>query len=97
MTALIIGGDNLGNIPGKLSKKGYDTIEHIDGRKGWDRRAGIPHRVEKADLVIVFVDYLSHSIARSTKEKLRSLNANAIYTKRSWAHLENQFKKIEIS
>jgi len=97
MTALIIGGGNLWNIPWKLNKKEYDRIERIDGRKGWDRRAGIPSQVEKADLVIVFVDFLSHSIARSTKEKLGSLKANAIYSKRSWAHLENQFKKIEIS
>jgi prolyl-tRNA editing enzyme YbaK/EbsC (Cys-tRNA(Pro) deacylase) len=44
-----------------------------------------------------YVDYLSHSIARSTKEKIRSLNANSIYTKRSWSHLENKFKRIDIS
>lgn len=97
MTALIIGGDNLGSIPGKLHQKGYDQVEHINGRKGWDKKTGIPFKVEKADLVIVFVDYLSHSIAKSTKEKIRSLNANAIYTKRSWSHLENMFKKIDVS
>jgi hypothetical protein len=97
MTALIIGGDNLGKIPTKLGKIGYDQIEHIDGRKGWDKKNEIPFKVGKADLIIVFVDFLSHSMARNTKETIKSQNANAIFTKRSWSHLENQFKKINVS
>jgi len=97
MTVLIIGGDNLGNIPGKLYKKGYDRIEHVDGRKGWDKKIGIVSMLDKADLVIVFVDFLSHNIARSTKEKLRNLDINAIYTRRSWSYLENQIEKLHIN
>ncbi len=97
MNALIVGGDNLGTIPDRLHKKGFDNIEHISGRKGWGKKDSILLRSGRADLVIVFVDFLSHRVAKSAKEIIRELDANVIYTKRSWSHLEDQFEKINFS
>lgn len=96
MNALIVGGDNLGNIPYKLHQKGFNTIEHISGRKGRDKKASILMKLERADLIIVFVDFVSHGVMKNTKEKIRNLNANAIYTKRSWSHLEDYLEKINV-
>lgn len=96
MNALIVGGDNLGTIPDKLHQKGFNNIEHISGRKGWDKKAGILIKLEKADLVIVFIDFASHCLVKNTKEKIRSLNINAIYTKRAWSHLADYFEKIDM-
>ena len=96
MNVLIVGGDNLGNIPDKLHQKGFDRIEHISGRKGRDKNVNILMKLEKADLIIVFVDFVSHGVMKNTKEKIRITNANAIYTKRSWSHLEEYLEKINV-
>ena len=50
MTALIIGGDNLGNIPGKLHQKGFDQIEHINGRKGGTKKWEYLSRLKRLTL-----------------------------------------------
>lgn len=38
MTALIIGGENLESIVCKLRQRGFKDIEHLSGRKGWDKK-----------------------------------------------------------
>jgi len=81
MNALIVGGE-------------FNNIEHITGRKARDKRACILLKLEKADLIIIFIDFVSHTVMKNTKEKIRMLNANAIYTKRSWSHLEDYLAKI---
>lgn len=89
MNALIIGGDNLGTILYKLQQKGFNSIEHISGRKGWDKKINVLLKVEKADLVIILVDYVNHCVVKNTKEKIRTSNTKAIFSKRSWVQLEN--------
>lgn len=89
MNVLIIGGDNLGTILYKLRQKGFNNIEHISGRKGWDKKISVLLKAEKADLVIVLVDYVNHCIVKNTKEKIRNSNTKAIFSKRSWVQLEN--------
>jgi hypothetical protein len=89
MSVLIIGGDNLGTILYKLRQKGFKNIEHISGRKGWDKKISVLLKVEKADLVIILVDYINHCVVKNTKEKIRSSNAKAIFSKRSWVWLED--------
>lgn len=99
MSALIIGGDNLGSIPYKLYEKGFKDIDHISGRKGGDRRGDILLRIDRADLVIVLVDYISHCIMKNTKEKLKGVKTKMIFTKRSWSYMEqeinNFFKNLD--
>lgn len=94
MSALIIGGDNLRTILYKLRQKGFTNIEHISGRKGWDKKISILLKVEKADLVIVLVDYINHCVVKNTKEKIKTSNAKAIFSKRSWVQLETHINSF---
>lgn len=89
MKVLIVGGDNIRSILDKLQQKGFNDIVHINGRKGGDKRICTLLKVENADLVIVLVDYVNHSVVRNTKEKIKNSNAKAIFSKRSWLQLEN--------
>lgn len=94
MSALIIGGDNLRTILYKLRQKGFTNIEHISGRKGWDKKISILLKVEKADLVIVLVDYINHCIVKNTKEKIKTSKSKAIFSKRSWVQLETHINSF---
>lgn len=94
MKVLIIGGDNLGSILCKLQEKGFNNIEHISGRKSSDKKVSGLLKVQKADLVIVLVDYINHCVVKNTKEKLRNSNTKAIFSKRSWVQLENHINNF---
>lgn len=89
MTALIIGGDNLGGIQYKLRDKGFDNIQHITGRKGWDKKIGAQLKSVDINVIIILVDYVNHSVVNNTKKILKNLDVKTIYSKRSWVHLEN--------
>jgi hypothetical protein len=89
MKVLIVGGDNIRSILDKLQQKGFNDIVHINGRKGGDKKICTLLKVENADLVIILVDYVNHSVVRNTKEKIKNSNAKAIFSKRSWLQLES--------
>lgn len=86
MSALIIGGDKLGRIKDELYKKGFTDIDHITGRKKGENKEVILLRAEKADVVIVLVDFINHCIVTNLKNKIS--NPNIIYSKRAWSYIE---------
>lgn len=93
MSALIIGGDKLGKIKDNLEKRGFDKIEHISGRKSSDRRSRISNKAEKADMVLILIDFINHGVVTNLKNNVN--NPNIIFSKRAWSCIEeslNGFK-----
>lgn len=86
MSALIIGGDKLGKIKSELEKRGFERIEHISGRKSSDRKVRISNKAERADMVLVLVDYINHGIVTNLKNNVN--NSNMIFSRRSWSFIE---------
>jgi hypothetical protein len=93
MNVLIIGGDNLESILYKLHEKGFNNIEHVSGRKGWNKKMNMLVKSQKVDLVIILVDFINHCVVKNTKEKLKNSNIKTIFSKRSWVHLESHLDK----
>lgn len=100
MKVLIVGGDNIRSILYKLQQKGFNDIVHINGRKAGEKKLCTLLKVENADLVIILVDYVNHSVVRNTKEKIKNSHAKAIFSKHSWVQLEyllNNFVAMQIN
>ncbi|MDT8719574.1 DUF2325 domain-containing protein [Clostridium sp. 19966] len=93
MNALIIGGDNLGTIENKLKQKGFENIQHITGRKDYqkinEKMKGI-----NIDLIIILVDYINHSVMHNVKKASKKMDAKTIFTKRSWVYIENHINEF---
>lgn len=89
MSILVIGGDKLGSITGKLKENGFNKIGHITGRKKGDRKIKIP---ENTDLVLVLTDYVGHNMAEIIKERSRRSDVEVMFCRRSWSSM---YKNIE--
>lgn len=85
MTALIVGGDKLGNIPKVLSENGINDYIHWTGRKKGFRNKKIPTNI---DMIIVLYDYIEHNLTKLIKEQSRSLNIPCVFSKRACTDLQ---------
>ena len=84
MTALIVGGDTLGNIPDVLIDKGIKEYIHWPGRKKGMRNKKIP---ENIDMIIVLYDYIEHNLSKIVKNYSKSMDIPCIYSKRACSDL----------
>lgn len=84
MTALIVGGDKLGNIPQMLNQKGFTEYIHWPGRKKGMRNKKIP---KNTDMVIVLYDYIEHNLTEVIKSQSRSMDIPCLFSKRACSDL----------
>jgi hypothetical protein len=90
MSILLVGGDRLGGITEKLTKSGFENIEHISGRKNSDKRIKIP---QKTDLILVLVDYVGHSLTEFIKKESKRNGIKIAFSKRSWVYMEKAIQE----
>lgn len=91
MQALLVGADRLGNIPALLSRHGYSIGRHVDGRSANHQRK--PSHIDRVDLVILFTDFLSHSVMHSYKEAADKASVPLVACRRSTVALEIALQK----
>ncbi|GJQ59464.1 MAG: DUF2325 domain-containing protein [Candidatus Scalindua sp. AMX11] len=84
MSALIVGGDNLGSIPKELKKVGIDKVRHIDGRSKTAIKKGMPLSM---DIIILLHDYVNHNLATVVKRSAREQDIPIIFARRSWSSI----------
>ena len=89
MTVLLVGADQLGNIPKELKKTGCREIIHWSGRKKMQLRKNIPQGV---DMVIVFHDFVNHTQMNSIKDQAKELKLPILFSRRAVTDLK---QKIE--
>lgn len=84
MTALIVGGDRLGNIPQVLNKRGIDKYIHWAGRKKGMRNKAIPMNI---DMIIVLYDFIEHNLAETVRKRSKNMDVPCIFCKRAGSDL----------
>lgn len=90
MTVLLVGADQLGNIPKELEQHGCKEIIHWSGRKKNCSKKNIPSRV---DMVVIFHDYVSHVLMNAIKEHAKALSLPIIFSKRSVADIKKNLRE----
>ena len=86
MNITIFGGDNIERINCSLYERGFYIIKHISGRKSNHKCVEIP---QNSDLVVVFIDYINHSLCAHIKKEAQKLGIKTIFSKRSWTSLQS--------
>ncbi len=85
MNALLVGADQLGNLPGVLAELGIRVAGHISGRApAHQRQAALPAEVE---LVILFTDFLGHNAMRHFRAAARARGLPLLCCRRSSSSL----------
>ncbi|QEK13331.1 DUF2325 domain-containing protein [Crassaminicella thermophila] len=84
MTALIVGGDRLGNIPQVLNERGIDQYIHWAGRKKGMRNKVVPTNI---DMIIVLYDFIEHNLANIIKKESKTMDVPCIFAKRAVSDL----------
>jgi hypothetical protein len=86
MNAMVIGADNLGNIPKLLSDWDINITRHITGRQASDQRKprGLPVNTE---LLILFTDFLGHNVMRHFRNMAQTQGVPFIACRRSASSL----------
>ena len=88
---VIVGADHLGHIEKNLNQMGFKNILHIKGRKESESRFQLP---QEADAVLVLLDFVSHNLAKATKDKARKQSLPICFAKRSWTSIYHSLKSI---
>jgi hypothetical protein len=94
MGVVIFGGDRLGNIPQLLQKHGFHLVQHVTGRKKGDLKTDI-HR--EAEGVLVFIDFLNHTLAGEVKAAAKRKGIQVIFVRRSWSQLKQALATLKIA
>lgn len=98
MTVLLVGADQLGNIPKELKEFGCKEIIHWTGRKVKTRKKSIPANVE---IVLVFYDFVSHGLMDVIKEQAKRRKLPIVFSRRGTCELRKALldfrDKIQIS
>ncbi|AVX19661.1 MULTISPECIES: DUF2325 domain-containing protein [Carboxydocella] len=84
MTVLLVGADQLGNIPKELKQYGCKEIIHWSGRKAKTRKKSIPANVE---IVLVFYDFVSHGLMDVIKEQAKRRQLPIVFSRRGTCEL----------
>lgn len=87
MCITIFGGDNIERINCKLCNNGYCIIKHISGRKNNHKCIEIPRN---SDLILVFTDYVNHSLCKHIKKEAQRLGIKIVFSKRAWSCVQAQ-------
>ncbi|TDR73063.1 DUF2325 domain-containing protein [Paludibacterium purpuratum] len=66
MRALIVGGDTVETVRRQLALRGYDQVEHWEGRKTGDCRRTFPLHV---DLIVVMLGYVNHNLCKRVRQE----------------------------
>ena len=85
MSVLIVGGDHLGNIEGRLKDIGYQKVLHITGRKIQSVKS-LPNKINS---ILVLTDYVNHNLSKEIKEKAKKQQVPIFFAKRSWSSIYN--------
>lgn len=94
MTALLVGGDRLGNIPTELAKQGVSQVIHWTGRKGRTRIKNLP---ENIDMVLVLCDFVEHGLMNSVKGQAKAKEIPIIYSQRAITRIKEDLKEFLIA
>lgn len=90
MTVLLIGADQLGNIPKELEQYGCNKIIHWSGRKALTKKKSIPVGME---MILVFHDFVSHGLMDTIKKQAKSRRLPLFFSKRGTADLKKALKQ----
>ncbi|BEV71222.1 hypothetical protein THUN1379_07040 [Paludibacterium sp. THUN1379] len=66
MKALIVGGDTVETVRRQLAARGYDQVEHWQGRKTGDCRRSFPRQV---DLIVIMLGYVNHNLCKRVRQE----------------------------
>lgn len=88
---LVVGGDRIGGIVEGLTSLGYGPVRHHRGRAV--RPVAIP---ADTTLVVVLIDYCSHSLMASVRQMAKARGIPVVYGRRSWAALAPAVARVAL-
>jgi hypothetical protein len=83
-TALIVGGDHVAGLKQLLASSGIEQVAHWSGRKSGDINQVIPRGTT---LVVILIDWISHTLADKVKRSAHKLGLQIIYAKGNGGNL----------
>ena len=90
--AILVGADQLGNIPQMLETRGIKIGRHIDGRKSNHQR--FPTGINNNQLIIIFTDFLGHNVMRQYRDVARKNQSLFIACRRSTGALVSALNRL---
>ena len=94
MTVLIVGGDYIAPLRRELLAHGVRRVEHWDGRQPRATRRIIPNR---ASLVVILYDYVSHSVSNALKQQANKGRIPLLFCRNSTHDLRKKLESMKLS
>ncbi|TCP10692.1 hypothetical protein EV683_12048 [Crenobacter luteus] len=91
MKAMLVGADQLGNIPDVLNGFGIDIHRHLTGRNSSHQRK-VDRLPAGTDLLILFTDFLGHNVMKHFRELANAENIRFIACRRSVCALKQSLE-----
>lgn len=91
-SVLIIGGDHVDHYRSYLQARGFDHIDHWDGRRNSECHKRLPQTV---DLLVIMIDQVSHGLLYKMRRLADERQLPVIYTPRSLARLATALDRLQ--
>jgi hypothetical protein len=87
MKTMVIGADQLGNIPKVLQSHGFKLVSHVTGRERIAQRA-TQHLPRGLDLVVLLTDFLGHNVMKAYRQAAIEAGVRVVACRRSVSAIE---------
>jgi hypothetical protein len=94
MTVLIVGGDHITPLRRELLAHGVRRVEHWDGRQPRATQRIIPNR---ASLVVILYDYVSHGVSNALKQQANKGRIPLVFCRNSTHDLRKKLESVKLS
>ncbi len=92
---ILVGADRLGNIEQVLKERGYDNAYHVAGRNPASQRKMGGALLGKAQLMVLFTDFVGHNVARNFKQLAKENGLPFVACRRSAVSLCQALDRIQ--
>lgn len=87
LTAVVVGADALGNIPGVLQEHNISVGQHISGRSPAHQKKSL-RLPSGTGIVILLTDFLGHNVMKSFRAAAQKSNIKVLACRRSVSSLK---------
>lgn len=91
MSALIVGGDKVGQFQRRLQQLGHQDVRHWCGRRGSECRRRIPSGTQ---VIVMVIDQVNHGLATHVRRMADARSLPIVFSRRCMAEFDQSWRQV---
>ncbi|MDG4606821.1 MAG: DUF2325 domain-containing protein [Candidatus Contendobacter sp.] len=91
MSALIVGGDKVGQFQRRLQQLGHPDVHHWCGRRNSECRRRIPSGTQ---VIVMVIDQVNHGLATHVRRMADARSLPIVFSRRCMAEFDRSWRQV---